>query len=247
MESTRKRDYFIEQIANEFADKYFWPRQLGQQLSCMVRHQDERHQFAGIDFSLNTTTGTLTFDSKVKYKGCLNQVYPYPGLEVSQRNSIGRIQDGWLVDKGTQTSYYEIISLSCTVNDDRLLSSSTQISAIDILWVRKSELLDFINSYTPIKTIKADAAQLRKDGDLYESKEYEDWWVNGLLMPSFRNSKGQYSKHYSHNKFKLTYSSHFKEQPVNLVISRDVLESLKGSRRFTVTKDYVKNAIRNVN
>ena len=248
MESTRNRDYLVEQFANEFEDTYFWPRQLGQQLSCMVRHQDKEHQFAGIDFSLTTSRGSLNFDSKVKYYKCLNRVCTNPGFEVSFRNGIGKIQDGWLVDDGKRTSYYELISLSCTVQDDRLLSSSTQISAMDILWVKKQELMEFIQQHTSIDTIKADAFKLRADGDNYESKEYMDW-LNGLEMPmlSSRDPEGKYRKVYSHKKFHLTYSSRLKEQPVNLVISRSVLESLKSTRHFVVTHDFVKNAIRSVN
>lgn len=41
--STRKKDYIIEQIANKFEDTYFWPRQLGEALSCMTRYDDTEH------------------------------------------------------------------------------------------------------------------------------------------------------------------------------------------------------------
>lgn len=244
MTSTRSRDYFIEQIANEFEDKYFWSRQLGANISCMTRYEDIEHQFAGIDFSLASSKGTLNFDSKVKYYGCLNKVCANPGFEVAFRNGIGKIQNGWLVEDGKHTTYYELLSLSCTVDDDRLLSSSSQISAMDILWVKKDELIDFIKQHTSIQTIKADVAELRADGDNYESREYMDW-LNALGMPmlSSKDPKGLYRKVYDHKRFHLTYSSRLKEQPVNLVISRTTLESLPSTRHFVVTKDFVKNAI----
>lgn len=118
--STRQMDYKIEQITNEFEDKYFWPRKLGDKLSCLTRYTDKAHQFAGVDFTLKD----VAFDEKVKYYGCLNKVQEMPGFEVSFRNSIGDIQDGWLVASNLSTQYYSIVGLSATTNDIYALSSS---------------------------------------------------------------------------------------------------------------------------
>ena len=113
-------------------------------LSCMRRHEDTAHQFAGVDFTLATAKGTLSFDSKVKYYDCLNEVLQTPGFEMSFKNSIGCIQDGWLVADNSSTDYYEIIGLSCTTNDHTKLSAFEQLTGIDILWVSKKSLMDYV-------------------------------------------------------------------------------------------------------
>ena len=44
----------------------------------------------------------------------------------------------------------------------------------------------------------------------------------------------------SPNKLWLTYSAGLNEQPVNMVVPRDVLRQLKGVADILVTKDYIK-------
>lgn len=233
MQSTRNKDYLIEQITNEFADKYFWPRQLGSFLSCLQRYDDTEHQFAGVDYSLASSKGILNFDSKVKYYGCLNKVLEVPGFEMSFKNNSGRIQDGWLVADGNQTDYYEIVCLSCTTNDHTKLSAFEQICAIDILWVKKSELISYIEQYDSIEHLKQDTKILRECYDRGESYD--------IIGQMIYNMGAKDYKRYPHKKFHLKYSPRLKEQPVNLVVYRDALESLAHTRHFVVTKEFVKN------
>lgn len=141
---------------------------------------------------------------------------------------------------GSKTAYYEIIGLSCTTDDHTKLSAFEQITGIDILWVNKKTLLDYIQQYTPIEQLKEDAKMLREWYDRGESYDVIDILING-------NDKPKTRKQYAHRKFHLTYSPTLKEQPVNLVVYRDALEKLEHARRWTVTKDYVKNEIRSVN
>lgn len=237
--STRKRDYIIEQIANQFEDTYFWPRQLGEAISCMNRYTDTEHQFVGIDYSLKTPTGRiLNIDSKVKYKGCLNKVMQTPCFEMTIRNAADDIQDGWFVADGMKTDYYEIVCLSCTTNDDTKLSAFDQLTGIDILWVQKNELIKYIQQYTSIEDLKRDAKTLRECFDRGESYDIFDQLIyDGRPKTRMR---------YKHQKFHMTYSPTIEEQPVNLIVYRDALLKLKGTRHWIVTKDYVKNEIHEV-
>ena len=236
--STRNMDYIIEKITNEFEDKYFWPRKLGDKLSCLARYTDTAHQFAGIDFTLKD----VAFDEKVKYYGCLNGVCDMPGFELSFRNGIGDVQDGWLVANNLSTQYYSIVGLSATTNDIYALSSSQQITGIDILWIYKKELIDYINQLTPIKQIIDDARQLRADSDTIEGDEY-DIFALPITSQRRRSEDGKYRHRYEHSEFWLTYSSHLKEQPVNLVIPRETLLKFKAKRHFVVTREYIKDNI----
>lgn len=237
--TTRSKDYIVERITNQFEDAYFWPRKLGENMSCLVRYEDKYHQFGGVDFSLKG----INFDEKVKYYRCLNQVQKWPGFEVQQKNAIGNIQDGWLVANGLSTDWYSIIGLSTTVSSESELYLSSQITGIDILWVNKKELLSYITAYESIDEIKANADSLRQDGDYRESGSE---FLMSLPLPEAQKTiDGRYRHTYIHGMFQLTYSSRIKEQPINLVISRTTLERLPSSRHFVATKDYVKTILKN--
>lgn len=118
----------------------------------MHRWSDKAHQFAGIDITLKNTN----FDEKVKIHGCLNQAYPYPSFEVSLVNKAGFAQDGWFVSP-LSTDYYTILGVysynseSYNPKDkdtapafENAVSASSEISAVDVLWVKKSELVGFV-------------------------------------------------------------------------------------------------------
>lgn len=239
--STRRYDYIVERITNEFEDNYFWPRKLGNSISCMIRYDDKEHQFAGIDYTLKG----ICFDTKVKYYNCLNNVLDCPGFEMSLKNKAGKIQDGWLVADNNETDYYEIVGLSCTTNDYTQLSSMQQITGVDILFVKKSELISYINSYTPIEQLKEDAKQLRHDID---NGEMGIDFVDSLMLPECRTPDMYYKKpdfiRYKHRNFHLKYSHKLDEKPVNVVVYRDRLEALPSTKHYVATVDYVKRIIK---
>ena len=106
-------------MAAEFLDKNFYP--MFKDKAKVVRHTDTYHQFGGVDVSINNTN----FDEKCKYQGLLNKVLATPGFECSMKNKANNIQDGWFLNSGLSTDYYAFISLSCNVDDDRRLSSSS--------------------------------------------------------------------------------------------------------------------------
>lgn len=89
--STRLQDYELERVCAEYLDRHFWPT-LG---AGFRRYADRAHQLNGVDLSLTTKDGNvLWFDEKFKVKGCLNEVYRWPGFEMSLLLD-GRERDGW--------------------------------------------------------------------------------------------------------------------------------------------------------
>ena len=137
------------------------------------------------------------------------------------------------------TDFYAIISLSCTVDDDRQLSSSNQISAADVLWVYKKDVIDYVTSFEghdgeiTLEQLKRDAQQLRFNGD----NNVTDAFGNRAV-----DSKGRARFKYPHKKYWLTYSTTKEEKPINLVLLRDDLEKLPHTRHFIVTKEEVRKA-----
>ena len=113
------RDTEIEQMAAQFLDKYFYPRINPKHT--ITRYTDKYHQVGGIDVSI----GNINFDEKCKCYGCLNDVLATPGFECTMKNKADQIQDGWFLNENLSTDFYALVSLSCTVNDTKQLSSSS--------------------------------------------------------------------------------------------------------------------------
>jgi len=141
------------------------------------------------------------------------------------------------LNSSLSTDYYAFIGLSATVDDDRQLTATAQISAADVLWVKKQDVVDYIEGfngyYGKVTTamISADTDELRRHGD----NDYVDIFGNHIL-----DAKGKARHRYPHNMYWLTYSTKIDEKPINLVIPRSELEQLPHTRHFIVTKTEVK-------
>lgn len=218
------RDQQIETMTAEFLDAYFYPKF---KTADIKRYSDTYHQFGGVDLKINNTN----FDEKVKVYGCLNDVQQYIAFECSIKNKGGYISDGWFQNDSLSTDYYSIIGLSANTSDIDQLSSSDQISAADVLWVKKQDVIDFINDNNLSKEqLKQDAVEIRDRGNNNKT----DIFGNTALDKS-----GKCRTRYNHKNFWLTYSTKMKEQPVNLVIPREHLLKLPHSTHFIVTKSRV--------
>lgn len=223
--SQYSRDQQIESFASEFLDNHFYS--IFANKTTVTRYDDTYHQFGGIDVSI----GKINFDEKCKCYGCLNQVQQYVGFECSIKNRGGYISDGWFLNDTLSTDYYSIIGLSSTVSTVNELTSETQLSAIDVLWIKKSDVIQYIadNNLT-IDQLKQDVQEIRERGDSNKT----DIFGHASL-----DSSGKCRTKYSHSNFWLTYSTRMRERPVNLVVPRSVLESLPHSKHFIVHRDRV--------
>lgn len=222
------RDTAIEQIAAGFLDTNFYPSfSLKAKVS---RHSDTWHQFGGVDVSINATN----FDEKCKCYGCLNTVLQYVGIECSILNKAQNVTDGWFMNDSLSTDYYSFIGLSASVNDVNQLTSESQVSAADVLWVKKEDIKDYIEKYTALNSIKLDAENLRIESDNIENGD-ECYASLPTCLGYTKAKDGKYRQKYPHGKFWLTYSSHMHEKPVNLIMQREVLEQLPHSKHFIVT------------
>lgn len=90
------------------------------------------------------TLSVLNIDEKAKYRGCLNQIQQYPSFEVSYINKSGIRQDGWFTNNSLCTDYYSFIGVYSYITDESKLSNVDSISAIDILFVKKSDVIDMV-------------------------------------------------------------------------------------------------------
>lgn len=206
-------DKMIEEKVAEFTDKYFWSKLPSH------REQSLSAQYAGIDVQLSTNNGTINFDEKAKIRGCLNSILQYPSFELEMTSRSGIRKEGWFLANTVQTDYYAFIGVFATTTDENKLTADNQISAVDMLWVKKNDVQNMIYEQISEKQLKEDIAELQED-DISPLMNY-----------------GKARKRYPHKKFWLTYSSNLKEQPVNLVTTRDILEKLPHTKHFKITKE----------
>ena len=202
-------DRKIEAGVAKFLDENFYA--VLEQKAPVTRWSDTQHQWAGVDITVNN----VNFDEKIKIRGCLNIVYGYPSFEVQLNNRCNQIQDGWFIDKNHVTDYYAYIGVYAFTDDECSISDDNNISACDVLWVKKQDVVDMVEEQMTLEQLSGDAQQLREDYSF----------------------TGQRRKTYSHHKFWLTYSPYLNEKPVNLVTLRDNLEQLPHSKHFIVSRE----------
>lgn len=217
--SKRTFDNLIEKNISDFLDENFWSKFP----HGFIRQTEKKYQFSGIDVTLLTQTGlSVHFDEKAKTYNCLNSILQYPSFEISFVNRANQIQPGWFCQKSLSTDYYSFIAVYTVDenNDINCLSSENNISACDVLWCKKSDVIDFVKQTTNLNDLYNDAKELR-----HQSK------LNGVQKNR---------KRYENAKFWLTYSGQLFEKPVNLVMQRNTLENFKNSKHFYITKSEIK-------
>lgn len=214
---TRKQKYEedrkIEAGVAKFLDEHFYA--VLKEKVPVIRWDDTEHQYAGIDLTINNTH----LDEKVKVRGCLNSVYGYPSFEVSLKNKANYVQDGWFVQP-LSTDYYTFIGVYSYTNDECSISDDNNISACDVLWVKKQDVVDMVEEQMTVDQLKSEAKELRED--------------------TTKLFKGKSRTTYKHRKFWLTYSAWLDEKPVNLVTLRTTLEKMPHSKHYVVTREKVR-------
>lgn len=219
MTRTQKRtlDNLIEKNISDFLDENFWSKfKYG-----FVRQTDKKLQFGGIDITLlGKNNLSINFDLKSKIYNCLNSVLQYPSFEISFLNRANQIQPGWFCQKNLSTDYYSFVGVY-TVNENNdinCLSSENNISACDVLWCKKQEVIDFVKQTTNLNDLYNDANKLRAESKSLGGSKHRKYYKN----------------------FWLTHSNKLFEKPVNLVMQRNTLENFKNSKHFYITKSEIK-------
>lgn len=209
-------DKLIEENIAKFTDQNFWHKFKAPS----KRVEDIQMQYSGVDVQLSN----INFDEKAKIRGCLNSVYQYPSFELEMTTRSGVRREGWFFS-ALSTDFYSFVGVSADTTIENDLSADGHITAVDILWVKKSDVQKMVQEHVEIDQLKKDIAELQ-DEDCLDKQ----------LGWNFSKAR----KRYADGKFWITYSKTLKEKPVNLVVPRATLEKLPHSRHFVVTKDRIK-------
>ena len=214
---SRAEDVRIEQVCGRFLDKHFYAK-----LGCKFeRNAELSSQFLGVDVTVWSEHGRFVIDEKVKYYGSTNKPITCPSFEVTRRDRAGNRGIGWYASGKQLTNVYAFISPFLVEGDQPHQITDDNLSAVQILMVPKKAVQQLAKSYglSDISLLER-AEQLADSDDLnWQRKAYDRIAANKLW---------------------LTYSAGLREQPVNMVVPREVLKTLKGVADILVTKDGIK-------
>lgn len=160
----------------------------------------------------DVVVGNVIVDEKAKVMNCMNKILECPSFELQNIGSTGKLVDGWFM-KQTDTHLYAYIAVFSSAKTEYDIQFDN-IDHLNVMLVKKSEVKDFIHKYDTEENLKNAIDQLR------------DW---------------QYENRYrfGHNMYWLKKSTQFDEQPINLVLKRETLESLKSTKTLNVYKDKI--------
>ena len=131
-------DKMIEENVAKFTDENFWSKFKAPS----KRVEDKQMQYAGIDVQLSG----INFDEKAKIRGCLNSVYQYPSFELEMTTRSGVRREGWFFS-ALSTDFYSFVGVSADTTVENDLSSDGRISAVDVLWVKKTDVQDMVEEH----------------------------------------------------------------------------------------------------
>ena len=214
---SRAEDVRIEQVCGRFLDKHFYAK-----LGCKFeRNAELSSQFLGVDVTVWSEHGTFVVDEKVKYYGSINKPIGCPSFELTRRDRAGNRGIGWYASEKQLTNTYLFITPFLAEGDQPQQLTDDNLSALQILMVPKKAVQQLVKSYGLSDTSLLERAEQLADSDdlNYQNKAYDRIAANKLW---------------------LTYSAGLREQPVNMVVPRDVLKQLKGVADLFVTKDGIK-------
>ena len=159
--------------------------------------------------------GDIIIDEKAKVINCMNEILKTPSFELQHIGSTGTLVDGWFM-KNTDTHIYAFIAVFSSVKSAYNISFDN-IEHLNVLLVNKSEVKKLIYKYDTEENIRRAVDYLRDDD--FEIK-YK----------------------FSHDMYWLKKSTQLKEQPINLVLKRELLENIKTTKIINVYKDRIQKA-----
>ena len=158
--------------------------------------------------------GNIIIDEKAKVMNCMNEILKSPSFELQHISSTGTLVDGWFM-KNTDTHIYAFIAVFSSVKSAYDISFDN-IEHLNVLLVNKSEVKKLVHQYDSEENIISAIDYLRDD---------------------YRNIYK-----FSHNMYCLKKSPQYAEQPINLVLNRELLENIKTTKTFNIYRDRIQKA-----
>lgn len=225
MKLKRNDETRVEKCVGEWLDDHFYNNT--EIFDETERVHDLARQVAGIDVIAKRNDKVLNIDEKVKYYKALNTTIDAIGFELLRTTRDGKRTPGWFVDKQSLTTHYSLLSLYLKDrSEDPKAIAYDNIDYIVNLLVNAREIKEVFANY--LSTLP------------FSYKELLDIVTNGPKEYfEFPDGMSYKSDDYKARLFLtkdmwITYSKTFKEQPINLVVTRNLLKSLSKTEEHTI-------------
>ncbi|OEF96110.1 hypothetical protein [Desulfuribacillus alkaliarsenatis] len=212
--SRRSEDMNAEVQLSRFLDKHFytWLEKQNNNIS-VERSTDPNDQMKGIDICIHSEKGKLFIDEKAQLY-FINKGLPTFAFEISFMNRKKELAEGWLFNNELLTDYYLLIWPYATKKENVKTEDYTRL---ECLLIKKRKIQNYLSNKGWNKDrIYKRANEIRKES-LFGKIEIE-------------NESNFY--------FFFSKPKDYSEQPINIVIRKNVLREL-ASREYVVTKTYV--------
>jgi hypothetical protein len=216
MEDNKKEDMNIEDVVRDIVRHYVWEE--NEMFRTYIPTNDEPTQKKGSDYVLSDYAGkypNLIVAEKAAYTH-VNRYLPTFAFEALFKNSIGKINDGWLINESNITDAYALVWL----NEANVTKHPEREGYWDYRQITKETIMEFEVVLVLKKVILEYLAS------------------NGLTIDRIREiSHEMYERKIPYrriNGIKLTYGTHRndRETPVNVLIPRQVLRNLSIYKKF---------------
>ncbi len=213
--SNRIIDTRGEKALGIFLDKYFYPDFIKLEgFSKFERVYDVSSQKLGSDIKLTNSSGKIiNIDEKAQLH-YINNPRDTFAFEVSYISDKGDVLDGWLISKDNITDCYLLAWIKEARTDKLNRIVSEDYLNVEISFITKKQILNYLSSLKySIAKISKEASLLREDGSKNRVEISSDCFLY-------------------HSKIEYT------EDPINIVISKSVLENLAYAN-YNISKDEI--------
>lgn len=216
IQSRRLEDMSSESELARFLDLYLYghfPK--AGAFNSIERAYSKKQQLSGIDVVFKAKDGRTFYVDEKAQLYYLNKDLPTFAFEIEfLRNGIPTT--GWLCNDGLETDLYLLVWPFATHDDPKGIRTEDFTKA-DCLLVQKTDVLKFLNAYgLSVDKLMRDAKQIRKEG---KTKKIPIPGVSGIY-------------------YYASDPKHYREAPINVVISKHHLMRIK-QRRYIVTPEKV--------
>ena len=196
--SFRERDSRVEKFISQYLDICFYPR-ISKNFN---RVQDKGDQLMGRDVELEFNNKKIIIDEKASIY-YINKDIPTFAMEISFKNRIGSISDGWFINTNLDTTHYLLIwPFSNDTQKEGWEINLSDIRQLRCILIEKNKILSYLESKGHnINFLKRKADEIREAD------------IGGPLL---RTQLPYY----------FYYTKKLYEQPINLILRRPLIEEL---------------------
>ena len=213
----RELDENLTNVVNDFLDNYLYSLP---EFTEFQRIDNKEQQVLGVDVKFKLNGNFYICDEKAAVTR-INQYLPTFCLELSMLDRSGNLKDGWFLNKDNINDSYLFIWIDkATANEP---SHFSQIKKLEVALVRKVKILEFLDS------LNWNEKNIRNKDYLIRENKYFDINKNKFIT---KENLGNIQE----NNLKFSYSNHLVEQPVNLIIKREIYRNISDYNKIIKVK-----------